>query len=192
MSRSHKHIDPPPAAPEPGGEGESRDADVPVPATSAPAAASEMAEARDRWLRAEAELQNVRRRAAREIDEGRRAAEEAGYRDVTELLDDLERAIAAAGEQGAEAAWLQGVDLVAQRMRELLARAGVVRIEAVGQPFDPHQHEALMETPAPEGVAPGTVVHEIRAGYRRGDRVLRPARVAVAADPHSAPHESDG
>jgi len=72
---------------------------------------------------------------------------------------------------------------VAQRMRDVLARASITRVPAEGQPFDPHFHEALIEVPAPEGAAPGTVVHVIRAGYRRGDRVLRPARVAVAASP---------
>ncbi len=204
MSPTHKRADPPASehaedatgTPDPGapaaappadaGGGATPGAPAPAPPTDTPPAApaaGELAEARDRWLRAEAEMQNVRRRAAREIDETRRSAEEAGYRDLIELLDDLDRAIAAARAKQADAAWLQGVELVAQRMRDLLARADVTRVGAEGLPFDPHLHEALMETPAPEGVAPGTVVHEIRAGYRRGDRVLRPARVAVAAEP---------
>lgn len=141
---------------------------------------------KDRWLRAEAEIQNVRRRAARDREESVRSNEDRILLDLIEVLDDLERALAALGaEQGhppkvGPASWAQGVALTAQRMREVLARRGVVPIEAVGQPFDPTLHEALLEVPSAEGIAPGAVAQEVQRGYRRGDRALRAARVVVA------------
>ncbi len=137
---------------------------------------------KDRWLRTEADLQNVRRRATREREDAVARAEEAVLLDVIGLLDDLDRAIAAlAGEQAAEA-WAQGVALTAQRMRDTLARHGVTPIAAVGQPFDPLVHEALLEIPAPDGIAPGCVAQEIAKGWQRGARALRAARVVVARE----------
>lgn len=153
------------------------------PATAAPATrAEDPKELRDRWLRAEAELQNVRRRAQREVDEARRSADDPWLLKVIELLDDLERAIDTARQGGADPAWLKGVELVSQRMRAQLERAGAETIAAQGQPFDPHVHEALMEVDA-HGAEPGTVAQVIRPGWRRGDRVLRAARVAVVREP---------
>ena len=152
-------------------------------AAAAPAAAAEAAEAveyKDRWLRAEAEMQNVRRRAARDREEAIAASENRMLLELVELLDDLERALASAGAEQREAAWAQGVALTAQRMRDALARWNVQPIETAGRPFDPHWHEALTEIDAPEGIAPGHVAQEVLKGYRRGDRTLRAARVVVA------------
>ena len=176
-----------------GGSAETPAEPLPVPATGAEAEsfgaetvnaerlqAPEAPDYKDRWLRAEAELQNTRRRAARERDDAVRAAEDRVLVEMIELLDDIERALAAlAPGQDAEP-WAQGVALTAQRMRDALARRGVTVLAAVGQPFDPAFHEALIEVPAPKGVAPGSVVQEVLRGYRRGDRALRAARVTVA------------
>ena len=140
----------------------------------------EAADYKDRWLRAEAELQNTRRRAARDRDEAVRATEDRLLVELIELLDDLERALASLTPEQAGDAWAQGVALTAQRMRDALARRGVTVVAALGQPFDPAFHEALLEAPAPEGVAPGSVAQEVMRGYRRGDRALRAARVIVA------------
>ena len=154
-----------------------------APASAAPESlAAELSLVRDRWLRTEAELQNYRRRAQRDVEEARRSAEERALLDLIEYLDDLDRTLAAAREAGKDASWVQGVELVAQRMRDGLARAGVVAIASAGEPFDPRQHEALIELPAPAGTPAGTVMHVERTGYRRGERVLRPARVTVAGD----------
>ena len=139
---------------------------------------------KDRWLRAEAELQNSRRRATRELTDGVRAAEDRILLEVIELLDDLERALAVLPPERAEDAWVQGVSLTAQRMRETLARRGVTPIAALGQPFDPASHEALLEVPAQAGVVPGTVAQEVLKGYQRGGRALRAARVVVARAEH--------
>ncbi len=135
---------------------------------------------KDRWLRAEAEIQNTRRRAARDRDDAVRASEDRILLDLIEVLDDLERALAAVPADPTAGAWSQGVVLTAQRMRDALARRGVVPVAAVGEPFDPTFHEALLEVPAAEGVAPGSVAQEVQRGYRRGERALRAARVVVA------------
>jgi len=153
-----------------------------VPTPAGPGLAAEP-DYKDRWLRAEAEIQNTRRRASREREEAVRASEERILIDMVEVLDDLERALAAlpaeTGE-GTRAAWAQGVALTAQRLRDALARHGVSPIATLGEPFDPAFHEALLEIPAPQGVRPGAVAQEVQKGYRRGERALRAARVVVA------------
>jgi len=173
----------PPAAatPEPGaGEVPFAEAAAPGPADAPAAATAEAAEYKDRWLRSEAEMQNVRRRAQRDRDEAIAATEARFLLDLVELLDDLERALAAMTAEQRDAAWAQGVALTAQRMRDALARWNVVAVETVGRPFDPNVHEALLEIEAPDGIAPGHVAQEALKGYRRGERTLRAARVVVA------------
>jgi len=167
----------PAAAAAPAGDADAASA---VPAAPPAGGAAEAAEYKDRWLRAEAEMQNVRRRAARDRDEGIAVAEGRFLLELVELLDDLERALAAVGAEQGAAPWAQGVALTAQRMRDTLARWNVLPIEAVGQAFDPHRHEALAEIDAPDGVEPGHVAQEVLKGWRRGDRTLRAARVVVA------------
>ena len=158
-----------------GGRGE----EAPAGATAAPGVAAEP-DYRDRWLRAEAELQNFRRRAARDREEGRRAAEESVLLELVAVLDDLERALASTEVSGPAPAWIEGVTLVAQRIRDYLGRQGVTVEDPVGRPFDPAFHEALLEVDPPAGADPGTVVSVVHKGYRRGDRALRAARVVVA------------
>jgi len=154
--------------------------DVEAP-PSAPAAAE--VDYRDRWLRAEAEIQNVRRRAQRDLDEQTRAVEERMLLEVIDVLDDLDRALASAEKAGDTGSWIQGVRLVSDRLLSSLARSGATPIEPIGAPFDPHLHEAMLEVEAPEGMSAGDVVHVIRRGWKRSGRTLRPARVAVARAP---------
>jgi len=135
---------------------------------------------KDRWLRSEAELQNFRRRAQRDVEEARRFAEDRMLLATIDLLDDFERALDAAREAGAPEKWTEGVELGTRRTRDHLGRHGVTEIAAVGAPFDPAVHEAMLEVDAPEGIAPGHVVQVARKGYQRGGRALRPARVIVA------------
>jgi molecular chaperone GrpE len=169
--------------PTPGAPANDPDTEVPVPAevpgATEPAAPGAV-DFRDRWLRAEADLQNFRRRAQRDLEEVRREAEDRMLRDLLDFLDDLERGIEAARQAGADEAWVSGLDLVAARVLEYLARSGVTVIDPAGEPFDPRVHEALLEVDAPAGTAPGSVVHVIRKGYQRGERPLRVARVGVA------------
>ena len=135
---------------------------------------------KDRWLRAEAELQNVRRRAQRDGEEAVRFAEDQMLLETISQLDDLERALEVAREAGAPDSWVQGVQLVANRMADALTRRGVTPIPALGEPFDPELHEAMLEVDPPDGASPGEVVQVVRKGYRRGARALRAARVVVA------------
>lgn len=137
-------------------------------------------EYKDRWLRAEADLQNYRRRAQRDLEETRRGSEERVMLEIIAALDDLERAIEASRAAKVPEAHIQGVQLVANRLNEYLARQGVTSLSPVGERFDPNVHEALLEVDPPEGIEPGHVVQVALKGYKRGDRALRPARVVVA------------
>jgi molecular chaperone GrpE len=141
---------------------------------------AEVVDYKDRWLRSEAEMQNVRRRAARDREEAVTRAQEQVLLDALAVLDDLDRALGAMAPEQAGEPWAQGVALTAQHMRDALARWDVREIDAVGRPFDPTVHEALLEIEAPEGIAPGAVAQVVLKGYRRGERALRAARVVVA------------
>ena len=139
---------------------------------------AELARVRDERLRADAELQNVRRRAAREAVEAERRGETRAFGAFLTLIDDLERArAAAAGDEGSPLH--AGVSLVLTRAMDELARLGVSPIDPEGEPFDPHAHEALLSA-ASESHPAGAVAQVISRGYRRGDRLLRPARVVVS------------
>jgi molecular chaperone GrpE len=137
---------------------------------------------RERWLRAEADLQNYRRRAAREREEARRGAEEGVMLELIAALDDLERSFEHVPQAEVEAPWVLGVRMVANRLVDFLARQGVVAMEPVGQPFDPVFHEAILEVDSTE-FEPGHVTQVVRRGWRRGERALRAARVLVARAP---------
>lgn len=140
---------------------------------------------KDRWLRAEAELHNYRRRARREIEDARRAGEEAVLLEVIRWLDDLDRALEAARAAGAASAIVDGIALVAQKGRDALGRHGVQVVEPLGEPFDPTFHEAILEVDPGAETDPGHVAQVVLKGYRRGDRALRPARVVVARSSHA-------
>jgi molecular chaperone GrpE len=170
-------------APQSAEEGEARLAEGPGAAAQnveSQAPVDPAVDYKDRWLRAEAELQTYRRRARREIEDARRSAEESVLLELVSWLDDLERAAQAANESGASPSWSEGVSLVIQKGRESLERLGVTQVDPLEQPFDPHFHEAILEIDPPPGAAPGSVVQVIHKGYRRGTRALRPARVVVA------------
>ena len=178
-----------PETPESGADAETSPIE-PVPAATTPATGETAEVYKDRWLRAEAEFQNFRRRALREWEEARRGSEESVMLELITTIDDLDRALEAAREAGASATWTEGVRLTAQRLREYLAKQGVVTLEPLGEPFDPTFHEAMLEIDAPAGRSPGDVVQVVLKGYARGDRALRPARVIVARSP-AAPVPDD-
>jgi molecular chaperone GrpE len=157
--------------------------ETPETATTPPATGAEEAVAfKDRWLRAEADLQNYRRRAAREREEAWRGAEESVMIEIITALDDLDRALGTARDSGAPEPWVEGVRLVANRLVDYLARQGVAALDPLGQPFDPAFHEAILEVEVP-GARAGDVAQVVLKGWRRGDRVLRAARVVVARPP---------
>ena len=143
-------------------------------------ARGEAAEHYDRLLRAQAELQNVLKRHERERSDRARYAGEALARDLLPVVDDLQRALQHAADQSGGLA--QGVEMVNKSLLGVLAKHGIERIEAYGQPFDPTQHEAVAAVET-EDVPENTVVEEHRPGYRLYDRLLRPAMVAVSRAP---------
>jgi molecular chaperone GrpE len=143
----------------------------------------EAIKARDEWedkyLRAAADYANAKRRA--ELRAAQQIADERGrvLNRVLPVLDDLERALTAVPEEEEQSAWVEGFGLILRKLETMLEREGVSPIEAVGQPFDPNLHQAVMMVAA-EDVEPGTVVAELQRGYVLGDRVLRPSMVQVA------------
>jgi len=142
----------------------------------------ELAEQKDRMLRAMAEADNVRRRAQRDAEDRVRYANESLLRELIPVLDNLDRALASArAAKGAEGV-VAGVELIHRELLRVLERAGVSRYSAVGQPFDPTRHEAIARVVSGDA-APDTVVSETAPGYLLHGRVLRPAMVAVAAAP---------
>lgn len=139
----------------------------------------EIARLNDRLLRLAAEFENYKKRVARDRVEWIRAANEGLLLELLPVLDNLERALAAARKTGSTGALVEGVDLVLRLFQGVLERAGVKPIDSVGQPFDPSMHQAVAVVEAPE--APDqTVLEEVQRGYWIHTRVLRPAMVKVA------------
>jgi molecular chaperone GrpE len=146
--------------------------------------AREAAEAQDRYLRALADFDNFRRRVARERDDWRRQAQEELLQEILPVLDNFDRALAAAPASGEDDAggFRAGVELIHRDFLNALERLGVRPFSAVGEPFDPQRHEAVARVER-EDVADHTVVGETQRGYLFRDRVIRPARVVVAVEP---------
>jgi molecular chaperone GrpE len=142
----------------------------------------ELAEKNDRLLRALAEADNIRRRAQRDREEAVRFAAEALVRDLIPILDNLDRALEAARAAGQSGGIVDGVELIRREFLKVLERHGVTRYSALGQRFDPNQHEAIARVVSLDK-EPGTVVHETAAGYSLRGRVIRAAQVAVAGAP---------
>ena len=132
----------------------------------------------DRLLRSAAEFDNYRKRTDRERRELSDAVAADLIRDLLPVVDDMERALAAAGDSP-DASLRAGVELILKQMLEALRRRGAEPIEVVGEDFDPSWHEALASEPA-NGRRDGEVIDEIRRGYRIGQRLIRPALVKVA------------
>jgi molecular chaperone GrpE len=140
----------------------------------------------DKLLRVAADFENYKKRAARERAEYVTHANERLVKELLPILDDLERALDAVGEHQ-EATVEEGVRLVHRSLASLLERNGVKEIDTEGK-FDPHVHEALLSQPS--DAEEGSVIDVVQKGYTIGDRVVRPARVVIAA---AAPtEESDG
>jgi molecular chaperone GrpE len=152
---------------------------------------AELAEAKDRWLRSEAEMQNLRARTQREIADARSYATQKFARDVVEAADNLRRgldALPAAREEEPEliARMRDGFEGVERSFLSLLERNGIQRRDVAGDPFDPELHQAMAEQPAPEGVPPGTVLQAWTPAWTLNGRLLKPAMVVVAGAPAAA------
>jgi molecular chaperone GrpE len=160
------------------------------PADGATAAAAdaerlrrELGEEQRRLLRLLADFENLRRRVTRDQQAARHEGQRAALLPLLAVLDTLERALAAGSR---DADFYEGVAATRRLFVDALREAGAEPTESVNRPFDPTAHEAVATEPA-DVVAPGTVVRELRRGWRLGDEILRPAQVVVA----TATRESD-
>lgn len=154
-------------------------------ADPAAAAAQEVAALKDRLLRALAEMENLRKRTEREIADARTYAITTFAREILTVADNMHRALGALDAELRERAdaslkaLLDGVELTERELLNVLEKHGVKKVEPLGQKFDPNRDQAMYEVPDSSAPA-GTVVQVIQAGYTIGDRVLRPALVAIA------------
>lgn len=144
---------------------------------------AEVAAARQDVLYAQAETQNVRRRAEKEIADAHAYSATKFARDILSVSDNMSRALAAipadARDDPAWSALVAGLEATERELLAVFERHGITRIAAMGMALDPNLHQAMMEIPTSEA-EPGTVVQEIQAGYQIKDRLLRPALVGVA------------
>lgn len=142
---------------------------------------------KDRLLRGVADLENFRKRAARERQEAVQFANQSLLERLIPALDNLDMALTAVGSaQGASVDSLKtGVEMVLVQLRSVLKDAGLEEISAVGQPFDPTWHEAVSEQETKD-VPEGQVLQQLRKGYRLQQRLLRPANVVVARQPKAS------
>jgi molecular chaperone GrpE len=152
---------------------------------SVEALAKEAAEARDKMLRTLAEMENLRKRTAREVSDARLYGITGFARDVLDIADNLQRALdavpaeARANADAGLAALIDGVELTERSLLNTLEKNGVKKFDPAGQRFDPNFQQAMYEVPDPS-VPSGTVVQVMQAGYTIGERVLRPALVGVS------------
>ena len=189
MSKHHHHHEsesPRPEQTQPQPAVETPKAEMPAakPASATAAGAAqklqaELAAANDRELRVHAELDNYRKRAARELQEHIRYAELSLLRDLLPVIDNVDRAIEAAEKNADAAALIEGFKMVSQQLNELLARHHCTRIDALHVPFDPNVHHAVMQQPSEEHPA-NTVLMVTQHGYQLHDRVVRPSQVIVS------------
>jgi molecular chaperone GrpE len=145
-----------------------------------------LAAERDQYLdlaqRQRAEFENYQKRARKERDDERRFAHGPLASDLLPVIDNLERALAAAQQAGDAGSLVHGVAMVQAQFLEQLKRHGVTRIDAQGKPFDPNLHQAVMQRPSADA-EPNTVVQVLEPGFLIHERVLRPAKVIVSAKP---------
>lgn len=132
-----------------------------------------------KWLRAQADFDNFRKRTRQEREELATFASAKLITDLLPVLDHFAMAQAAAETGSSAESLAKGVDMVYKQLLGVMENAGLRAMDPVGQPFDPNRHEAVMQEPV-EGVAAGHVATVLRTGYLLGDRVLRPAMVKIS------------
>jgi len=145
----------------------------------------EAAEAKDKMLRTLAEMENLRKRTQREVTDARTYGITGFAREILDIADNLQRALDAVPADAKAAAdaglksLIEGVELTERSLHKTLDKHGVKKLDPVGEKFNPNFHQAMYEIPD-GSVAPGTVVQVVQTGYTIGERVLRPALVAVS------------
>ncbi|MDQ6958726.1 MAG: nucleotide exchange factor GrpE [Mariprofundaceae bacterium] len=142
-------------------------------------AQDEIAELEDKLLRAHAEMDNLRKRSQRDVADAHKFGVEKFATALLDVVDNLERALDV--EQGNEAGLREGVKLTLDSWHGMMKKFEVERIDAVGEAFDPHRHEALSQMPSDE--PEGTVIGQHVAGYTLHGRLIRPAKVLVSGGP---------
>jgi molecular chaperone GrpE len=179
------------AAPETGPETQP----APEPADPFVEAQRQASEFKDKLLRTLAEMENLRKRTEREVADTRQYAIATFARDVLAVADNMHRALDAIGDELRQSsdtkvkALVEGVDLTERELMKILERNGVRKFSPLGEKFDPNLHQAMYEVPD-SAATPGSVAQVIQAGYMLGDRVLRPAMVAVAKAAPKSPASS--
>jgi molecular chaperone GrpE len=145
----------------------------------------QLEEAKSKALYATADTQNVRRRLEQELQQATSYAAAGFARDMLAIKDHLDRALAAVSDElradKTASQFLAGIEATSRELEAVFQRHGVTRIKSVGEPLDPHRHQAMMEMPSNE--QPGTIIEEMQPGYVMKDRLLRPALVGVAKKP---------
>jgi molecular chaperone GrpE len=159
-------------------------ADVEGSEENTPDLSAALAVEKDRLLRLHAEMENLRARTSREISENARYAALPLMRDLLPVVDNIERAIEAAEKQGDSESLLAGFKLVHQQLLNVISQHNCVKIEALGQPFDPQFHAAILQQPSDQ-VPANHVSLVAQAGYKLHDRVVRPAQVIISTGPAS-------
>jgi molecular chaperone GrpE len=146
--------------------------------------AAERDRLKDQLLRVAADFDNFRKRTRKDLEQAERRGKEDVLRELLPVFDNLERAVQAAkGSGGPEtSAIIQGIEMVLKLFEDAAQRIGIERIPAVGERFDPSIHDAFQQRETDEH-PPGTILAEYQAGYRLGERLLRPAAVVVARKP---------
>jgi molecular chaperone GrpE len=149
---------------------------------------AELAAEREQHLRAVAELENVRRRAAREVENAHKYGIERLAGELLTVKDTMEMGLQAATDSDSGSAMAQGFQATLKLLDQCLAKFGISEVNPEDEPFDPELHEAMAAQPS-ESHEPGTVLMVVQKGYRIHDRLLRPARVIVAraADDENSP-----
>ena len=137
----------------------------------------ELAEQKDLNLRLAADFENFKRRSRQEVEARAAAQKESFIRELLPSLDNLERALASGASPGSQQ-FQQGVEMTLQQLRLLLRQHGIETEEIIGQPFDPHRHEAVSQR-HDAAQANHAVLEVFQRGYQRGDKVFRPAKVVV-------------
>ena len=149
------------------------------------AAQQEAAENKLGWQRIAADFANYKRRTEQDREQMMGLANEILLAKLLLIVDDFDRAIVNVPAELVDNGWVGGIAAIDRKLDALLASEGLTPIEAVGKPFDPREHEAVVQEERSD-VADGTVVAELQRGYRIRDRVLRPAMVAVAVNPDNS------
>ena len=178
---------PEPVAPAPAAPESAASADL---AAQLATAKKEAADNYDRFMRTAADLENLRKRTLREKEELRLYSASRVLEDLLPVMDNLALGLTAAKQPNADLKTLTGgVDMVLTQFKSALGNHGLKEIHPAGQPFDPHQHEALSHAPSPD-VKAEHVLNVIRTGYSLNGRLLRPASVIVSSGPTAAAKET--